>query len=274
MKRLTYLLSALWLGLLSSCTDVVPIDLPEPEPQLAVEGTITDQPGPYTIRLTRTGAYFTDQELPAVRGAELTLADNEGHTETLRETAPGVYQTSSLQGKIGNHYVLTIKAEGEEYRAETEIKRTPRIDGLVQQRKTGEPGWDDGYYALYNGPELSGVGDYYRFKVFLNGELQNKPDDLIVQSDEMVDGKYIGNIELHGDPLQPGDSVRVQLLAIPQDYYYFLSEMYTQINNVGLFSAPPANVRSNVVNQNPTGRKAVGYFAGTAVRSARLTIQP
>jgi Domain of unknown function (DUF4249) len=274
MKRLLYLLPLLLTGLLSSCTDVVPIDLPEPEPQLAVEGNITDQPGPYTIRLTKTGAYFTKEELPAVRGAELVLADNEGHVETLQETAPGVYQTRNIQGKIGNSYVLTIRAEGQEYRAATEIKRIPRIDGLTQQHKVGEPGWDDGYYGLYQGPELPGVGDYYRFKIWLNGELQNDPDDLTVRADEMVDGRYIGDIELNGDPLQPGDSMRVQLLSLPQDYYHFLNEMFGQINNVGLFSTPPANVRTNVVNVNAAGPKAVGYFAGTAVRSAHMVIQP
>lgn len=275
MKRFPLFLTLLAasLGLLSSCTDVVDVDLPDPEPQLAVEGNITDQPGPYTIRLTKTGPYFTKDELPAVRGAELTLADNEGTTETLREMAPGVYQTSRIRGKIGNQYVLTIKSEGEEYRAATEIKRIPGIDGLTQKVKTGEAGWDDGIYAFYNGPELPGVGDYYRFKIWINGELQNDPGDLVVRDDALVDGRYIGDIELNEDPLQPGDSVRVQLLSLPQDYYYFLNEMFTQINNVGLFSSPPANVRSNVRNVNASGTRAVGYFAGTAVRSARLTIQ-
>ncbi|RAK64177.1 DUF4249 domain-containing protein [Hymenobacter edaphi] len=275
MKRFPFFLTLLTAGLalLSSCTDVVDVELPEPEPLLAVEGNITDQPGPYTIRLTKTGPYFQDQEPPVVRGAELVLSANDGTTETLRETAPGVYQTRQLQGKIGQHYVLSIKAEGQHYRAATEIKRIPGIDGLSQQYKQNEPGWDNGIYAFYNGPELPGAGDYYRFKIFLNGELQNDPDDLVVRDDALVDGRYIGGIELNSEPLQPGDSVRVQLLSLPQDYYYFLNEMFTQINNVGLFSSPPANVRSNVVNVDPAGPKAVGYFAGTAVRSARLTIQ-
>lgn len=275
MKRFPFFLTLLLTGtsLLSSCTDVVDVDLPDPEPQLAVEGNITDQPGPYTIRLTKTGAYFTEQELPAVRGAELVLSDNEGHRETLRETTPGHYQTSGIRGKIGNHYVLTIRTEGQEYRAATEIKRIPVIDGLTQKAKIGEAGWEDGLYAFYNGPELPGTGDYYRFKIFINGELQNDPDDLVVRDDALVDGRYIGDIELNDAPLAVGDSVRVQLLSLPQDYYYFLNEMFTQINNVGLFSSPPANVRSNVVNVNPNGPRAVGYFAGTALRSARLTIQ-
>jgi hypothetical protein len=264
----------LTVGLLSSCTDVVDIDLPEPEPQLAVEGNITDQPGPYQIRLTRTGAYFNDQTPDAVRGAELTISDSQGATETLREVQPGLYETSQLRGRIGNQYTLTIRTDGQEYRAATEIKRVPPIDRIEQQRKVGEPGWRDGYYVLYYGPELPGVGDYYRFKLYQNDTLRNNPDELIVRDDALVDGNYIGAVELSDRPFRVGDRVRVEILALPRDYYYFLTEMFTQINNVGMFSSPPSNVRTNVVNTNPNGPKAIGYFAGTAVRSAEITIQP
>ncbi|GAA4377937.1 DUF4249 domain-containing protein [Hymenobacter koreensis] len=266
--------SLLAIGLLSGCTDVVDVDLPDPEPQLAVEGNITDQPGPYTIRLTKTGPYFADQTPPAVRGAELVLTDNEGATETLREIEPGQYQTSQLRGKIGNRYVLTIRTEGQEYRANTEIKRVPEIDRFEQQYKRNETGWSDGYYVLYNGPELPGVGDYYRFKLYQNDTLRNDPDELVVTSDELVDGKYIGDVELTDRPFRVGDRVRVELLSLPRDYFFFLNEMFTQINNVGLFATPPANVRTNVLNTNPNGPKAVGYFAGTALRSASIVIQP
>ncbi|UYZ58776.1 DUF4249 domain-containing protein [Hymenobacter latericus] len=265
---------ALTLGTLASCTDVVPIDLPEPESQLAVEGNITDQPGPYEIRLTRTGAYFDDKTPLAVRGAELTISDSQGTTETLRETEPGVYQTSTLRGRIGNQYTLTIKADGQEYRAATEIKRVPEIDRFEQQHKVNEPGWRDGYYVLYNGPELPGVGDYYRFKLYQNDTLRNNPDELIVRDDALVDGKYIGDVELTDRPFRIGDRVRVEILSLPKDYFFFLNEMFTQINNVGMFSSPPANVRTNIINVDPKGPKAVGYFAGTAVRSASLTITP
>lgn len=272
MKRLLFL----WplLTLLASCTDVVNVDLPDPVPQLAVDGTITDQPGPYTVRLTQTGPYFTKDELPPVRGAVLVLTDNEGARDTLREVAPGEYRTRRIRGKIGNHYVLTIRTDGQEYRAATEIKRIPPIDGITQERKQGETGYKDGYYTFYNGPELPGTGDYYRFKIFLNGQLQNDPDDLVVRDDALVDGNYIGHVDLQNDPLQPGDSVRVQLVSLPEDYYYFLNEMFGQINNVGLFATPPANVRTNVRNTNAAGPAAVGYFAGTAVRSASHVITP
>jgi hypothetical protein len=63
--------------------------------------------------------------------------------------------------------------------------------------------------------------------------------------------------------LVKGDTLRVELQSIPRDYYYFLNEMTTQINNVGLFATSPANVRTNVRNtQAGSSKTAVGYFAG------------
>lgn len=276
MKRILLLLTASLASLsLSSCLDVVPLDVPKAEPLLAVEGQITDQNKPAAVTLTLTQPYFTDAPAPTVSGATLTLQDDLGQQEQLRETAPGFYQGRGVvQGRIGGRYTLTIVADGQTYRAETEIRRTPRIDSIGLEFKTQQLGFDEGYYALYNGPELPGVGDYYRFKVYKNGVLFNKPGDLIVRSDELVDGNYIGQVQLNDKPLVRGDKLRVELLSIPRDYFYFLNEMFTQINNVGLFATSPANVRTNVKNtQSGSGKAAVGYFAGYTVRTDSVTVR-
>lgn len=259
---------------LSSCLDVVNVNIPEGKPQLAVEGAITDQPGPYTVKLTQTVPYFDGQPAPAVRGATLELSDDLGRREILREETPGVYvSTGTVQGRIGGQYRLRIQADGEQYEAATEIKRTPEIDSLGVEFKANSSTNDEGNYILYYGPELEGVGDYYRFKVYENGQLLNQPGDIIISSDELVDGNYIGAVELSG-PFQQGDNIRVELNAIPRDYYYFLNELATQINNVGLFASPPANVRTNVRNLNPaSGKQAVGYFAGYPVRADSVLIR-
>ncbi|UOQ73829.1 DUF4249 domain-containing protein [Hymenobacter cellulosilyticus] len=280
MNRIITFLLAAGLLSLSSCVDVVDVEIPEGKPLLAVEGAITDQPGPYYVTLTKTAPYFDEAELPRVSGAVLTLEDNEGNRETLKEVSPGRYATSSLRGKIGNQYVLTIKAEGEEYRAETEIRRTPEIDSIRAEFRAKSPTDDEGYYILYYGKETPGVGDYYRFTVHHNGRQLNQPGDLIVTNDEMVDGSYINGVELTdeegvgGVPFKKGDKVRVEIMSIPRDYFYFLNEMETQINNVGLFATPPANVRTNVRNVQPGSEKvAVGYFAGHTLRADSLVIE-
>ncbi|TGE20299.1 DUF4249 domain-containing protein [Hymenobacter aquaticus] len=280
MNRIVpFLLSAAGLLALPGCVDVVPVDIPEGKPLLAVEGEITDQPGPYYVTLTKTAPYFDEAALPRVSGAVLTLQDSEGRSETLREVSPGRYAASTLRGKIGNQYVLTIRAEGEEYRAETEIRRTPEIDSIRAEFRAKSPTEDEGYYILYYGKETPGVGDYYRFKVYQNGKLLNRPNDLIVTNDELVDGNYIGGVELTDEegaqgPFRKGDKVRVEALSIPRDYFYFLNEMATQLNNLGLFATPPANVRTNVRNVQPGSDKAaVGYFAGHTVRADSLVIE-
>jgi hypothetical protein len=273
MKRLVWFIFAVLL--LASCEDVVDIDIPEGQPLLAVDGAITDQPGPYTVTLTKTAPYFEEAELPKVRDAVLVLQDDQGHFETLRETIPGTYVSGGVvQGRIGGRYTLTIKSEGEEYRAETEIRRTPEIDSLRAEFRKKEGFTDEGYYVLYYGDELPGVGDYYRFKVFRNGQLLNKPEDLIITDDQFVDGNYIDGLEINEDPFEKNDMIRVEASSLPADYYFFLNELAGQINNGGLFSTPPANVRTNVRNVNSSSDKAaVGYFAGYTVRVDSVRIQ-
>ena len=261
------------LSLLNSCQDVVSITIPKGASLLAVDGAITDQPGPYTVTLTRTAPYFDHAALPRVTGAVLRLTDSDGTQEVLREQAPGTYVTNRMQGQIGHGYVLSIKAEGEEYEAATEIRRTMHIDSLgkVYRAKTGND--TTGYRVIYYARELPGRGDYVRFKRFKNGRLLNQPGDLITSSDQLVDGNYL-HIEFGHPYLLPGDRATIEINSLSADYYAFLNELGTQIDNVGIFANPPANVRTNVRNVNAQSAKvAVGYFAGYAVRSASLTIR-
>lgn len=276
MNRFLLLITAAFASLsLSSCLDVVPLDVPKAQPLLAVDGQVTDQGTPAAVTLTLTQAYFNDTAPPPVQGATLTLDDDQGKHDVLREVSPGRYVGSgAVLGRVGGHYTLTIVADGQTYRAETEIRRTPPVDSVGLEYKQEQLGYAEGYYALYNGPELPGVGDYYRFKVYKNGKLFNDTGDLIVRSDELVDGNYIGGIELNQDPLVKGDKIKVELLSIPRDYFYFLNEMFGQINNVGLFATSPANVRTNVRNTQAGSEKvAVGYFAGYTVRSDSVVVK-
>lgn len=261
--------------LLIGCTDVVSLTVPRGQPQLAVDGAITDQPGPYTVTLTQTAAYFDNSGPPPVTGAVVQLRDNEGHQEVLREQTPGHYVTSQLQGKIGNSYVLNIKAAGEEYEAATEIRRTPPVDSVsVTYREKNNANIDTtGYYLVYHGPELPGRGDYLRFKRSKNGRLTNKPANLTVSTDELVDGNYL-NVEFGNPVLQKGDRGTVEINSLTADYFHFLRELKTQAENGGIFAASPANVRTNVKNVNAQSPKtAVGYFAGYPVRSASVVVR-
>ncbi len=271
--KITHLITIFFVVLgLTSCEDVIDVKLEEGETQLAVDGWITDQPGPYTIRLTTTAPYFNNTTTPRVKGATVTLTDSEGNSEILKESEPGMYVTSQLQGKIGNSYTLSIRYEGEEYTAQTQIKRVPPIDSLGVKYRKGGGFTEEGYYVTYNGPELPGTGDYYRFKVFRNDTLLNKPENLSFTDDRFVDGNYIEDIQRNFDPFKSGDEIRVETWSITEDAYLFYNELRQQIQNGGLFANPPANVRTNIINKNSNERKAVGWFGGAAISSKEVAI--
>ena len=60
----------------TACTESLDVDLNEGENnRLVVAGEITNEPGPYSVRLTRSTSYFYNQPAPAELGAIVTISD-------------------------------------------------------------------------------------------------------------------------------------------------------------------------------------------------------
>ncbi len=118
-----------WLSLfalLSACVDRISFDVPDTSRQLVVDGMISDQPGPYTVKVsrsfsTRTAAF---QNQP-VRNAVVLLFADEFFLEQLVETSEGVYETTAgTRGIVGRSYYITIKTEdGKNYVSQPELLR-------------------------------------------------------------------------------------------------------------------------------------------------------
>jgi hypothetical protein len=109
MKRI-FFICAIFI-VLDSCIDPFLVDVNDTDPTLVVEGMITDQPGPYEVKLSYTND-VNDQlnTIPHIQDASVVLFDDHGNSEALTETEPGVYQTSStgIQGQVGYQYHIQI----------------------------------------------------------------------------------------------------------------------------------------------------------------------
>ena len=84
---------------------------------LVIDGLITDEPGPYTIKLSLSSS-VNEPELIALGGCSVSIMDNHGNEEFLTEEEVGVYRTAinGIQGKPGRKYkVLIITEEGKQY---------------------------------------------------------------------------------------------------------------------------------------------------------------
>lgn len=132
--RNIYLILVLFI--LGGCIEPVEVPIDKQERVLMVNGLITDEPGPYVVKLNKSfyyGEYFGETH-PDVRNAIVTMLDDQGITEVLTETAPGRFEThrNGIRGRIGGRYQLKIRLQsGQEYISEPEVlKPVPPIEKL------------------------------------------------------------------------------------------------------------------------------------------------
>ncbi|MFC6996571.1 DUF4249 domain-containing protein [Rufibacter roseus] len=254
MKKYLFLLAAV-LPFLSSCEEIISYDLPEGASKVVIEGLVTNQPGPYSVRITSTKGYLANGAAPGYENAVVKISDSQGFEETLVSKGNGLYQTSQLQGKTGNTYYLKVQLNGQEYTANSYLKPVPPIDSLLFRFKKGNAQVEEGYYGTFYFREPAGKGDFYKFNVYYNSEPER---DVVAINDDLYDGNY-GDPEI-GQELKLGDTLRVEMLSIDRPGYEFfrvLSRM--QYYTGGPFDSPPANAPSNISNG------AIGYFGASAV---------
>ena len=74
--------------LFSSCEEVIELDLNTTEPQIVIEGFITDGEGTYSVLISKTVDFYDPNTFPPQTGAVVHITDDLGNTETLTETSP------------------------------------------------------------------------------------------------------------------------------------------------------------------------------------------
>lgn len=266
-----------------SCETVIDANLDTGPVQLSVDGTLTDQPGPQTIRLTQTAAYFNNGVAPVASGATVTVTDNAGRKFAFTDPDNDGYYVwkptpNDTLGRVGQTYQLAITYQGDTYTATSRLNRVPTVDSIIFRKEKVNPlSTTEGYQAEFFARDFPGATDYYRVRYYRNGAVANKPRDIIT----LKDASFPGSADTDGlvfirpfrqavnpDSLYAlNDSVKVELQSLTPEAFEFWQQLGQQITNGGLFATPPANVPTNVINMNASGRKATGFFLATAVRS-------
>ena len=253
-----------------SCQKVISIDLNNANPQVVAEAVVTDGPGPYTVSLSRSGDYFTPSlYFPPVTHAFVTLADNLGLTDTLKETSDGTYRTSVLRGVQGATYVLRVVADGKEYDAVSTMPPRVNIDTLVALHSRESDG-DQVYnlYVVFRDPPAP--GNYYRMNLRVSVPIS--PDSIDgrryhLYNDKLTNGNEAAVRIRMRNHFNPGDTVWVDLLSIDKasyDYFNTLNDILTSDRSPT--SLAPANPNTNLTNG------ALGYFAAYSVDSKMIIL--
>lgn len=254
--RRSYIIAFMALaGLVTAyaCKKVVQVNLNTTAPQIVIEGEITNVPGPYIVRISKTVNFSADNKYPPVSGATVTITDSTvGHTETLRETDSGTYVTNFLNGIPKHSYFLSVIAEGKRYTAYSTMPATVHLDSVTFSANVGFNNKTQ-INAIVNFQDPPGLGNYYQFIETLNGKLV---PNIFVFEDRLSDGKYIRQ-PLFNDSsyLQSGDTLGLKMYCVDKNIYNYFFTLIQVTGNNNFQTATPANPNTNISGG------ALGYFS-------------
>jgi hypothetical protein len=260
-----YLLACLVMALGTACKKVIQVDLNESSSRVVIEGEITNIPGPYQIKITRSIPYSEDNIFPPVTGATVTVKDSvNGITYGFDELSPGIYSTNQFAGIPKHMYKLNVNADNQQYTAISTMPGTVHLDSVTFASNTSFNGKRE-LNAVANFQDPPELGNYFQFIEFVNGR---QIPNIFVFEDRLSNGRYIEQA-LYNDSayIQKGDTLQLNMYCIDKSIYdYFFSLAQIVGNNGGFQSASPANPNTNL-----TGG-ALGYFSAHTYNEVRLLV--
>ncbi|MCS3529346.1 DUF4249 domain-containing protein [Chryseobacterium sp. JUb7] len=269
MKNILFILLSLFT--LTACEKEIDLDLDDQSGNIVIEGNVTDQAGPYFVKITKSVAFTEGNQYPAVENASVILSDNTGQTETLQYIGNGTYQTSTFTGASGRTYTLKIDAEGKQYTAQSTMPQAVSFDDLEQD--SFMIGGETSYTLLPVFMDPPALGNRYLFSFTVN----NHPKKYFQEfSDNVNNGAanqrplLLPNDDEDDDDIKVavGDTIHVEMQCIDENVYTFYSALL-QISNGGGpgGGVTPSNPPSNISNG------ALGYFSAHTVRTRSIVIQ-
>ncbi len=290
----------------SSCVDEVQLPARSVESRLVVEGLITDEKPPYTVKLSYTGEYnsliYGQNEIP-VNGADVRIIEVGGRTVKLEQDplTPSYYwmRDSTFVGKVGRSYQLHIElSDGKSFVSNPELlKPVSEIDRIYAEfrgRADTEFREPDHYQVFIDTKEPAEAGNYYRWSGYgyvprtSTGEpigfagiccnwcwipVYGSQSDVL--SDVYINGNTISRRPVLSSPIYyvGRHYIEIRQYSLTRQAYQFWVRFEEQRKRTGsLFDPLPASIEGNVHAEGDTTVLALGYFGSSAVTKGRLII--
>ncbi len=300
MKKWLFLLG-IWAVGLTSCEEVIDVEVPEEDPRLVVEGLLrvdtTEVFVPVEVKLSQTAGFF--DEIQPVTDADqviiiLQVFDEDGMstgtgTKSLTQLEPGsgIYVpdpsfdtdqrlrvSTVLSGDI--LYTLVVQWRGRRYAAQTRYVSSVPIDEL----RLG-----DG--TLFDEDETELVvrftddPDRDNFYVFDFGF-----GNFLATEDTFYKGQQFEFSYFYDEDFEAGTELEVGILGADRTFYNYMDLLIEQTDGQqGPFQTPVATVRGNVFDVTDLDNDEVfdnvaqpntfglGYFAIVQEFTERITIE-
>jgi hypothetical protein len=257
----TFLVGIFLIG----CEKEIQLALDPNQSLLVIDGSITDEVGPYYINLSKSTSISAPSNYFAVTNALVIVKDNLGQIDTLKHEKEGRYKTNKIKGIYGNTYYLEVQVEDKKYSANSTMPQKVVLDSLRINPFTLNSEVRYSVIPVYTDPII--LGNSYRFIQKINDTLDQT---FHVFNDNLNNGKE------NQRPLRGGsDSLEVKLKDIvavemqcitrPTFLYYFT--LYQQSGAGPGGGTTPANPPSNIIGG------ALGIFSAHTVQRRQIQIK-
>ena len=254
--------------LLTSCENVIEIELNNMKPKLVIEGVINDFDNQCIIKLSKTTAYFNQETNPTVSDAVITLTDNAGKTLNLNETEPGIYLGESVQAKPNINYTLNIHSEGNEYSATATIPNKVNIDSLTCKYNPESFIYEVGYVISCHFSDPEEYRNWYRLKTYNVNDKTRAKNSKDIYNDDLFNGNRV-ELPWSYDVYQEFDTVVVELYTLDGPTYDYYKTLFPISGGSEMMSmTTPANPNTNISNG------ALGYFGAYTISRDTIIISP
>ncbi len=272
-------------GIFASCEDVVEVDLGDQLTNLfAVEAQITTESNPYVYLYNGERVNY-NEPYQGISGARVVISSSKQPYNPVRLTEhpslEGFYTVPAgviFRGEPGRKYTVQIDVGDVTLTATDTLAKVEPIDSIrVKPSLRG----DSLFLGIFTyGNEPKGTGNYYKWNIYITDTLLNDAMNIVIASDEFVDGRYINGLEIFTDfhnpdnpeerKIMPGDTVQVKQMSLSEFSYGYYFQMINQSQTGGLFSVPTANVQSNFTASD--GKPVLGLFTAHDVSSSNKVI--
>ena len=272
MKNIhSYIIIGLSTLLLSSCQDVIDIDLRDADRKYVVEGSVVQGVDSVLVRVSRTTSFFETTGPEAITDASVVLTLPDGTERVLDHVSDGYYKAMGIDAQPNATYRLTVSAGGETFTASSYMPEPVSIDSLTYQPVQnffGPPPAGPPKFNVFLNFQDPQSRNYYRAVYTRNGNQQGNLGDIQLFDDELTNGNYI-EIPIFNQEYKLGDTAHVALQTMDADAYTFLETFVSAASSDAgsPFSAAPDNPITNIEGG------AVGVFVAYARTEAEVIVE-
>jgi len=256
MKKI--FLIAFIIAIAISCTKQINVDLKNADPQLVIEGNVSNSTGA-VVNISKSVQFSSGNSFPAVSGAVVSITDNLGTSYTLAEQSPGVYSNDDLTGVPGRSYTLNVAVNGTAYTATSVMPKQTNLDTLLFEQIIfgNETIWI--VKPQYTDP--AGFGDYYKFIEKINGV---RYPNIWVWDDNFTNNGISTRPLIQTDStIAIGDTIEIEMQCIDKNIFRY----FTALTEVQSNATTPANPDTNISGS------VLGYFSAHTSQRKKAIVQ-